>query len=545
MHIHKAIIAALCVCAQMSVYAEPVPLSPANASADVAVSDRISLDVRGMEAADLFRLLSLKTGKTIVPSKGISGRITVFLHETSFDEALDIVTLSQGYATACEGKVWYVMSKDEYRAMYGKEFSERRVMKTFPYRYGDADNIVSVLQELRSEAGKVIVDKAGATVIVIDIPEKLATMERAMRLVDKPLSTKIYPISYAKPTEVRAQIEPFLTKGVGKAVADDRAGNLMVSDLPSAIAALDAVIAAVDAETPQVLVKAEIVQVTLSDSQQTGVNWSKWMSQSKYDGLKFESNFNVLPTSAADFGKVSAGVTGVNSYLSMIEFLKKEGNVKVLSRPQIAVLDKHDAYIHVGVQQPFVSSTKSTNQTSQSESYSDTVEFKDIGVMLKVTPSIGKDGFITMKLAPEVSTIKETITTSAGSIIPVLEKTTAETSVKAKDGSMIVIAGLIQDKKTDDENGIPFLKNIPLIGYAFKNKTKTSLRTETVIFLTPVISRGDETVINQEFSAAVPAGMMPDEYRTKVFKEELKDIADAPSAASPTKASIKGIRDEE
>ena len=486
---------------------------------------RISLDLKGIAAGDLFRIFSLKTGWTIVSSRNIKDRINIFLNDTTYEEALEIILVSQGYAVEKREDFYYVMTEEEYLRRFGTPFRETRIAKTMGFRYADADNLRTVLSELKSAVGKIIVDKSTSTLIILDIPEKVEMLTKTALMLDKPLKTKVYELSYASAEEIKDNVEAVLTRDIGKVVVDERARTLVVTDAASNIAKVDEIVKALDAETQQVYIKTEILQVTLTDKTQQGIEWSRLLKQSRFDQLTFSNDFDVLSSTAADYGRINVGVSGSNSYTAMIELLQEQGDVKILSRPQISVLNNEEARIHVGVEQPFISSTLSRNDTSSSESYSDDIEYKNVGVMLNVKPVIGSDGFITMEINPEISSIKETITTSAGSVIPVLEKSTAQSKVKVKNGSMIMIGGLIKDKISLTEKGVPVLKDIPVLGNLFKNKTDETERTELVIFLTPTLVRGDVSVVNAEFAEYVPGELMPYEYKDRMIYNELRTLS--------------------
>jgi len=119
------------------------------------------------------------------------------------------------------------------------------------------------------------------------------------------------------------------------------------------------------------------------------------------------------------------------------------------------------------------------------------VDFIDVGVKLSVTPSIGDDNTVTMKVKPEVSSVENTITTSDGSSIPVIRLSQAEASLVVKDGITVVIGGLMEDSKSDTDQYVPFLGRIPILGWFFRNRNKAIVKTELVIFLTPHIANGD------------------------------------------------------
>ena len=135
----------------------------------------------------------------------------------------------------------------------------------------------------------------------------------------------------------------------------------------------------------------------------------------------------------------------------------------------------------VGVREAYITQTQS--QATSTTVTSETVEFIDVGVKLKIVPKIGADGFITMKLKPEVSSVKETITTDLGSRIPIVQTAQSETVVKVKDGTMIMIAGMTRIEDTDTVKGWPAISKIPILGVIFGYRSSTKKRTEVIIFL--------------------------------------------------------------
>jgi len=111
-----------------------------------------------------------------------------------------------------------------------------------------------------------------------------------------------------------------------------------------------------------------------------------------------------------------------------------------------------------------------------------------------VTPTINQEGFVTMKIKPEVSSVTRTLTTASGNQIPIVQTSTAETTIMVKDGVTIIIAGLIEDQSLNTTKKVPILGDIPILGAAFRSKEEEVIKSELVIFLTPTIISGKESV---------------------------------------------------
>ena len=181
-----------------------------------------------------------------------------------------------------------------------------------------------------------------------------------------------------------------------------------------------------------------------------------------------------------------------DNFETVIELLQTVGTTDVLSTPRISVVENEEAKILVGTREAFITSV--VTQTQQAATTSEEVTFIDVGVSLTVTPTINQEGFVTMKIKPEVSSVTRTLTTASGNQIPIVQTSTAETTVMVKDGVTIVIAGLIEDQSLNTTKKIPILGDIPILGAAFRSKEEEVIKSELVIFLTPTIISGKESI---------------------------------------------------
>ncbi len=478
-------------------------------------SANISIDLKSVDIIELLRILSLKTGRTIVPSKSLSGRITIFLNNVSFDDVLDIILLSQGLACHKSGEIIYVLTNPEYKAIHGKDYLEARKMSTVRLNYAKPAGIFNAISQLKSEIGKIIVDEASGTIILMDIPEKLELLEKTITELDHPLETAIYDLNYAKPADAKTTLSAAITPGTGEVIIDERSGKAIISDLPKKMERLEAIVQTLDEEARQVFVEAEIVQVTLSDKYQRGIDWEKVFGEG-VDTLDFVGYFPVSPALAA-YQKISVGTLSENRYKSVVNLLDTFGDTEVLSQPKLAIVNKEEASIMVGSREAYV--TQTSSQSTSTTVTSESVEFIDVGIKLKVSPTINNDGFISMKIKPEVSSVRETITTSLGSRIPIVQTSEAETTVKIKDGVTIMLGGMVEDRYSDSVEGIPGLSRLPVLGNLFGRRAKETKKTELIIFITPHLIRGDAPRPGTELEKFIPEGIKKtlalEEARTK------------------------------
>lgn len=491
----------------------------------------ISLDIKGIEITDFLRILSIKIGKSIVPTKGVTGRATFYLNDLSFEEALDVVLITQDLACERKGKIIYIMTSSEYERFYGKKYNERRKFKGVKLNYAKPSSISNVLGQIKSDVGKIIIDENTGTLLLIDIPEKLELLEQAIKVLDQPLKTRIFDLKYAKPADMKQQLSAALTTGAGEIFTDDRTNRIVVSDLPKKMEEISNLVDTFDVKSQQVFIEAEIVQITFNKHFQRGIDWEKIFAQNSLKDLDFVGKFPVSPA-LSSYQKITVGKLPRDNYTVTMQLLHTYGDTKILSRPRIAVLNNQEAKILVGAREAYVSQTLSQAETTTVTS--ENVQFIDVGVKLLVVPVINKDGFVTMKIKPEVSSVRETVVTSLGSRIPIVETSEAETSVTVKDGTMIMIAGLMKEEKRDDHLGIPVLSDIPFLGSLFGTRSKQNKQTELIIFFTPHIISGDASLSIPEARKMMPKDIMPEDIKNTLILDELDKVKAKPLNTLPS-----------
>lgn len=466
--------------------AQDAPLKPA---------ERFSFDLKGVDIAELFNMLSVKSGLTIIHTPAVGGkRITVFLNNLVLEDILDVVLTTEDLAYERKDNMIKVMTAAEYEKTFGRKFNERKNLKTIKLNYANPSHIASTIASLRSEAGKIIPDEASGTLLLIDVPDALVFMEAAIKELDRPLETAVFDINYAKPADIKTYLNDLITPNVGKVIIDERSRKAVVSDLPQRVAKIGVLMKELDEASRQVLISGEIIQVILRDKYQRGIEWENVLNARKWHNLDFVGEFAVSPALSA-YQKVNVGTLSQDDYNLVVNLLQEYGETKILSRPKIVAVNNEEAKILVGTRQAYVTQTQSQAETTTVTSES--VEFVDVGVKLNVTPSIGKDGFITIKIKPEISSVSSTLTTATGSQIPIVETSEAETVAKVKDGAIIMLAGLMKEEKKDSIEGLPMLSKVPLLGAFFGRRTPEKIKTELVIFLTPRLISGDAQPVSE------------------------------------------------
>ncbi|MFH1505321.1 MAG: secretin N-terminal domain-containing protein [Candidatus Omnitrophota bacterium] len=458
---------------------------------------KISLDFRLMDVIDVLKYISAKAEVNIVASKNVIGRVTLFISNISLGDALDIILLTNNLAAEKRGDIIYIMAGADYLSLYGEKYYDKRVVKTMRLEYAAPASIAAILKEVKSSIGKVLIDEVTGTVVMIDTPEKIQQMLDVVEKAELPTVTREYPtvtksfeLQYANVADIAKTVKEILTAGVGNIQQDTRTNRLIVTDLAQKMERVENMIKVFDRRTRQVFIEAQILEVTLSDQLQTGVEW-----ESVFNAAKTPSIVDLVgsfPLTLTSYGQFTVGTIAQDDFTAAFQFLKTLGRVNILSTPQILVIDNEEATFHVGTREAYVTSTTSQAQTTTT--VSEEITFLDVGVQLKVTPKINEEGFILMSLNPEVSTVSRTEETPGGAEIPIVDTSTTETTVLVKDGSSVLISGLIKDTKVETIKEVPFFGRIPLIGSIFSSKDNEIEKRELIVLITPHIVTGGERV---------------------------------------------------
>jgi type II secretory pathway component GspD/PulD (secretin) len=497
------------------------------------LDEKVSVDLRNIDVTDALRFLALKGGLNLAVSKSVTGRVQLLLNDIPVRDILDIILISNSLAYEKYGNVYRIMTETEYKERFGRRFSDSRKVKLFKIRYAIPDQVFSLFEVLKSEIGRLLVDPESGTVLVMDTQENIDKMTEALASLEQKKTLKVYALKYAKALDVETRLKMRLdSKKVGSAVADERTNSVTVETLPDRIAETDEVVESLDQKTKEVLIDAKIIKVTLTDNLDAEIQWEGMFTSMWKYGSRFIGNHGLSPvfrnnqtfiedfTTIAPTANPTAGGKNVltenlfignvdqgKAFEVMINFLKTLGDTKILSNPKIAAINNQEAKIHVGEKQAYVTTTTTTGQTTTTTA--EAVTFVDVGIQLSVTPTINDDGYVTMKIKPEISSVTSFLTTPGGNRIPIIDSSQAETTVMVKDGVSIVIGGLRKDEKTENRQKIPFLGDIPILGAPFNSFSTTSVHTELLILITPHLVDG-KTLVSGDDLKMKPGTAGPD-----------------------------------
>ncbi len=539
----------------------------------------ISLDLRNIDVIDALKFLATKGNLNIVATKNVAGRVTMNIEKVPIKDIFDFVLRSNGLAFVRQQEVFNVMTEAEYKTFYGKNFSDLRQVKVFRLKYSIPEQAFNLLDALKSEIGRVLVDQEAGNVMIMDTPERIVMMQEALDEFEKENIVEVFTLKYARAKEVEEILKTRLdAKKVGSVKADERNNQVIVQALSRRVDEVRELINDLDKPTKVVLIETKILRVKLTDEEDRGIEWEgifdignkfgtsyfgsypfSYMTAGTtspafqtrkewYDALgesitsyPFSGTTSSLNTSA----KTTLGermhiglMTNKRDFDLLVNYLNTLGRTRLLANPKIAVVNNQEAKIHIGERQAYVTTTTSTGQATST--ISEEVQFVDIGIQLSVTPNINDDGFITMKIKPEVSSVANFLVTPTGNRIPIVDTASTETTVMMKDDTTLLIGGLRREEIIGTSEQFPFLGNIPFLGFLFKNADNKTERVELLVMITPHIIKGDEFVTGnkrafsrqpdkeyKDYQSLVPdktmVSLKESEIELKPFREEGSD----------------------
>jgi general secretion pathway protein D len=245
----------------------------------------------------------------------------------------------------------------------------------------------------------------------------------------------------------------------------------------------------IDQPQRQVLIEATIVEVGLTENNQFGVQWDFIANQ-------LRATFSELTSGAVTSLFPGGSVSFVNSDITaVVNALALTSDVEIVSSPRILVLNNETARLQIGDQVPIITQS-AVSVTDPGAPIVNSTTYRDTGVILIVTPSIRAGGMVEIEISQEVSGVAETTTSTIDS--PTISQRSIESRLAVPDGSTAVLGGLMSSNRSFSETGIPVLKDVPLVGNAFRSTGTTERRTELVILVEPTV------VLSAEPSVDIP-----------------------------------------
>ncbi|HTO90918.1 MAG TPA: type IV pilus secretin PilQ [Candidatus Sulfotelmatobacter sp.] len=362
------------------------------------------------------------------------------------------------------------------------EFSGRNIMVANDVHGTVKVNLHNVgwkeaLRTILRSAGLDYVDENG--ILRVDDMGKLQSESverdaaRAKQMDLAPLETRIVHLNYANASELASALAPSLTKR-GSIQTEKRTNSMIVSDLSDNVERVEEMALQLDSTTPQIEITAKLVDVSVKALRDLGVEWSVGGLSPGNNPANGTGDVSVSEPKNPASVVLHYGITKNWGNLdAKLEALELNNKANIISNPRITTVDNREARILVGQKIPLIVQDVAGNPVSQ---------LQTIGIQLKVTPHLTSDKKVIMDLHPEVSDLASGSTVQGGVIINTSE---ADTRVMVDDGQTAVIGGLIRTNDSSTRQGIPFLKDFPIVGILFRSSNVTRENRELIIFVTP------------------------------------------------------------
>jgi type IV pilus assembly protein PilQ len=460
-----------------------LPAAPAPSSGDTLTGggeqspqytgEKIALDFYETDIRNVFRILREVSGKNFAVEKDVTGKVTLTLAQpVPWDQVLDLVLKMNKLGKSVEGDIIRIATRQTI-----------------------------------DEEDRIRQEKQTAELTLKQQQKEL-----------EPLFTEYLPVSYSNAgKEIQPHIETILTKDRGKVSVDSRTNVVIVTDTPSVIEKAKDLIRKLDRVTPQVIIEARIVEASTNFSRQIGTTWEMGVGvqeinnedvieipgsediedevndrvgygpQRGYNELGGTYGYNMamnFPLAAANAGTIGFNFMRIagtplllNAKLSAME---SQGEGKIVSAPKVMTLDNKKAVIKQGLSYPY--------QTVEDGEVN--VEFKDVDLLLEVTPHVTPDNRISMNINITKNDLGDVISGEQS-----FTTKEAQTELLINDGDTVVIGGIIKTTERENYRGLPGLGKIPILGWFFKAEGRSNDKEELLIFITPRIVQLEQRTV--------------------------------------------------
>ena len=332
------------------------------------------------------------------------------------------------------------------------------------------------------EAIRAIANAAGMAVEYYDGNYFVVEREEAGKYAPDALTqVRAFELQYVSAEEIESLLEPYLSEYGEITTFEDR--NLfLVEDTPGFLRRIASLKRQIDQPPTQILIEAKILEITLTDEDSYGLDWSNL-----FDGAGGSGDFGTQgltnPGSAGFFFNFADP-----RFTAALNALTSQGRVRTLSSPKLMATENEESSVIVGDRRGYSVVTTINQVTTES------IEFLESGVILRVTPSVDEDGQVMLEIHPEVSTgLIDPITG-----IPSQTTTEVTTRMIIPDGDTVFVGGLIKHRVDESKSGVPIVSRVPGIGRLFSKRNNTTTNTETIVLITPTVVARGESLIDQD-----------------------------------------------
>jgi len=517
-----------------------------------APEQKITFNFVDVEIPTVIKFISEITGKNFIFDERIKGKITIIAPtKLSVDESFMLFTSVlelKGYTIVPSGtKAYKVIPSTMAKHGAGAPVEEKMpvdesyITRLLLLEHIEAGDAANFLRPMVSPNGHMAAFGPGNLILVVDSALNIEKIDSILKKIDqpqiheKPIKINVYPLENADATELakvldgiiksaqasrqaapRAPTTPLFEAVGGISITPNKATNsLIIVASPSDYQNLIQVIKSLDKRRKQVFVEAMIIEASIDKLKELGAKWRARVRHrgepiaiggfGTIDSTAFYSvingltgftaggmgNFLTIPVSTVGSdGTVTTSNLTTPGFAALFSLSEFKGAINVLSTPQILTSDNQEAEIVVGENVPFIS--KRERDITTTGTVLSSIERKDVGIALKITPQITEGDYVKLDLYQEISSVKETTESIITSVGPTTTKRSTKTSVVVKDAQAVVIGGLMQEREEETLAKTPVLGDIPILGWLFNYRTLSKKKTNLLVFLTPHIVRESE-----------------------------------------------------
>jgi type IV pilus assembly protein PilQ len=444
----------------------------ANAAEDkpVYTGERLTLNFQDIETRAVLQLLADASGQNIVVSDSVSGNVTLRLQNVPWDQALDIVLRTKGLDKRRQDNVIIVAPQAELAAREKAELAAKKdVNELSPLRseylqvnYAKAADMAALIKgqsnSLLSQRGSVAVDERTNTLLLQDIPDRLADVRRLVATLDIPVRQVLIE---ARIVIVNNDFERQIGAVFGWTNVQKNGSSGLVTTTGTA-AGTDGII--------------------------TAGQGSPLNGNTNITGTNAANRYNVNLPVGSPAGSFALGILGNNFIVDLeLDAAQSETQADIISSPRVITANQKKATIEQGVEIPYQQSASSGATT---------IQFKKAVLSLDVTPQITPDNRIILDLDIRDDAVGTIVVASGGVNVPSITTREIATQVLVNDGQTVVLGGILSTTNREDDTKVPYLGDIPILGHLFKTTDHTDDKDELMIFITPKIVREGVNVYN-------------------------------------------------
>lgn len=531
-----------------AVYAQekaPTPPAPPVDQLDIQKikygDDYVTLNFTNVDISALVKVMSELTRRNFVLDERVTGKVTLMTPtKISPGEAYQVLLSAleiKGFTAIEDGKVTRIIATATARQSGLKvyENSDARgegfVTKLIRMSFVNPQEIVRTITPLMTKDGSIIAYPPTNSIILTDSMSNIRKIESLIRIMDVAApegkgKINVYYLKNANAEDIAKLAQALVSRlpvpaaggaaggpstileGAVTITADKATNSLIIVASPGDYETIKDMIQKLDLRRRQVYVEAAIIEMSLAKARELGFEFQatnmNQLDNSKTTAIGGTNFGNIGPAMTGpaglatlqglNVGAVRGTFTfGSGTFLNigaLLHALQTDSDVNVLSTPNILTMDNQKAKIMVGANVPFITG-QTQNAATGSAAIQTSVDRKDVGISLEITPQITSDDSVRLEIKQEISDITITPGLNPNIVGPSTSKRSADTTVVVKDRQTMVIGGLIRDNVTTSTSKVPLLGDIPILGWLFKFKTSKVEKTNLMIFITPYIIKSE------------------------------------------------------